>query len=251
MIFDRSNLQLTPNLHGVPIVVAKKLKIPAKHKDAVLAIFQLGSDKRNEILAALEKLDHPPRLEEIATLFRQNVPEMAEEVAENAASVLISIYATVDQPDTPADSIFTLLLNAVEQRIKESAPDVTEDDLKSLQDFFKSVLQLHDSVGLRAKAYRLLSRQQHIYDSGEVYTDIRPIFRPDNPQIRPKAAVLVHSLMIGYHADESQKSFYCALNYDDLKRLNRTIERALAKHQNLSDMLTDFGMECLDFEEDD
>lgn len=55
--------------------------------------------------------------------------------------------------------------------------------------------------------------------------------------------------MINYYEGNSKKSFYIALDYDDLKRLNRVIERALAKHENLSEMLADFGMECLDLEE--
>jgi len=231
--------------------MVRKLKVPDKHKDAVIALLHLGGEKQSQILADLEKLDHPPRPSEIASLVRRHVPEMSEQMGENVASLLISFYGTLDQPDRPVGSIFVDLVDAVERKIKESAPDVTGDDLESLRNFFKSAMELHDSVGLRAKAYRLLSRQSHIYDSGEVYTDIRPIFRPDDPKIRPSAAVLVHSLMIGYYEGNSKKSFYCALNHDDLKRLNRTVERALAKHENLSDMLTDFGMECLDLEEDE
>lgn len=131
--------------------MTKMIKVPDRHKEAILAILHIGEEKRNQILARLQRLDHPPRPKEISDLFLGHVPQMPEGTAEDIASLLISLHAALDQPDRPTAIGPAELINAVVGKIKESARDAANDDLESLRKFFKSVLELRNSVGLGRK----------------------------------------------------------------------------------------------------
>jgi len=121
--------------------------------------------------------------------------------------------------------------------------------LKSFKDFFIKVLSLYDTLGVRAKSYRLMPQHQHLFLNSALYSDIRPVFKPEHPDIRPSAAVIVHSLKIIYRESGETKEIYLGLEDDDLQQLKNTIERAIKKHECLKTMITNLGIQCLEEKE--
>jgi hypothetical protein len=94
-----------------------------------------------------------------------------------------------------------------------------------------------------------MPQHQNIFQRSEIYSDIRVVFRPDNVDIAPSAAVIVHSLKIRYYEDYEQKAIYFGLSDNDLRQLRDTVDRAIKKHVSLKTMIGNFGIQCLEEEE--
>jgi threonine dehydratase len=115
--------------------------------------------------------------------------------------------------------------------------------------FLKEVLSLHETLGVRAKAYRIMPQHQHVFRGSEIYSDIRAIFRPEHIDVKPSAAVIVHSLKIRYYENYEEKAIYFGLSDNDLHELKDNVERAIKKHDCLKTMIGNFGIQCLEEEE--
>ncbi len=133
------------------------------------------------------------------------------------------------------------------EALRDVNEDVTEelDQEKSteLERFALQILEAEDSLGVSAKATRLMLQNERTFISSEIISDMRSVFPNDESNMTPTAAVIIHSLRI--HSDssnEERENFFIAMDYGDLLELQRTVERALKKHKGLSKMLDEFRL---------
>ena len=226
-----------------------KLTIPKEDRKPLIDLFLLDQAKRD---AFLEIIRDPANVPSTGDFVRhlQSITKASKDEADEMVRALFTIYALMDTSHESIDSVAALLLDTFkgfdEKKIKQATPD----KFLSFQDFIKNVLSLHDSLGVRAKAYRLQPEHQHLFIRSEIYSDIRPVFRPDNPDINPSAVVIVHSLKVTYRESGKKQEIYFGLDNEDLCELRDTVERAIKKHETIKGMITGCGIQCLGLEED-
>jgi hypothetical protein len=87
-----------------------------------------------------------------------------------------------------------------------------------------------------SKAFAVLTDNERDFHDVKILTDIRYAFRPD-PAAKPYGAGIVHLLKLTYHEEYEHKSFYVALDGQDLKLLRAAIDRAETKERHLQQQL--------------
>ena len=180
------------------------------------------------------------------------VPKFANEVAsqwgedarkvEEIITVFAGMYLARIDVDETVDDFVAALSSALRKRGEKQ---LMPQDEPGFQQSLKSILSAEDSLGITAKAFDLLTDQEHCCHSVRIISDVRHIFPTDASQ-RPKAALVLHTLNLVYHEIDGLKEIYVALDSSDLKRLKFVIERAEAKEKNLRGLLEESGMKCLD-----
>lgn len=226
-----------------------KFTIPEEDWEAFVGLFSLELEKKKAFLEIIKDSANVPHADDFAKHFVATTGKDRKE-ADKLVDVLFKIYNLYDRSGEGIEANVIAFINALRDIDRKELKEAPPGDIELFSLFLKEVLSLHDTLGVRAKAYRLMPQHQHIFNRSEIYSDIRAVFRPENPDIKPTAAVIVHSLKIDYHEDYEIKAFYFGLNENDLRQLMNTVERAIKKHECLKAMITDnLGIQCLEEED--
>jgi hypothetical protein len=226
-----------------------KITIPKKDWEVFLELFLLDSERKKAFLEVIKDPVNVPHTDDFAKYFAAKTGWNRKK-SSKAIEVLFKLYNLYDNSGENIDSIVTAIIDSFKEIEKKEIEEAIDIDIKSFKSFLREVLSLYDTLGVRAKAYRLMPQHQHIFRRSEIYSDIRAVFRPDKPEIKPSAAVIVHSLKIDYYEDYEDKAFYFGLSYNDLQQLKNTIERAIKKHECLKRVIVEnCDIQCLEEEE--
>jgi hypothetical protein len=226
-----------------------KFTIPERDWETFLGLFLLEPGKKKAFLEVIKDPASVPHANDFAKHFATITGKNRKE-SDKAIDVLFKLYNLYDNSGEDIDSIVSVIIDSFKEIAKKEINEATLTDIKSFKSFLRKILSLYDTLGVRAKAYRLMPQHQHIFQRSEIYSDIRAIFRPDKPEIKPSAAVIVHSLKIDYFEDYEEKAFYLGLSYNDLQQLKHIIERAIKKHECLKTVIVDnFDIQCLEEED--
>ena len=226
-----------------------KLSIPKEDRKPLIDLFLLDPAKRDSFLEIIKDPANVPRMGDFVKHLQDMTKVNAHE-AEQMILALFRIYALIDITHETIDSLVSVFIDTFKQFDDKKVKQASDKNIKSFQEFLNKMLSLHDSLGVRAKAYRLLPDQQHLFIRSDIYSDIRPVFRPDNPDIKPSAAVIIHSLKIIYRESGKKQEIYLGLDSEDLQQLHDTVERSIKKHETLKTMITGCGIQYLSLEED-
>lgn len=94
-----------------------------------------------------------------------------------------------------------------------------------------------------AKAADLLTEFSNVYIGAKIATDIRPVFDIDVKKT-PIGGIVVHNLHIHYRADEEgdHRDIYLALDTNDIRELQRILERAINKEKAIEGIFEKAGI---------
>lgn len=227
-----------------------KIVIPDEDKKLIINLFLLDSKKRDKFIEAIKDPANVPLTSDFIKQL-QKVTGAGYHEADEMIGALFTIYGLSDVSHEPIDTVVSMLMDAFKQFDDEKVKQASPEQFDLFRDFLKKVLLLHDSLGVRAKAYRLTPEHQRLFIRSEIYSDIRTVFRPADPDIKPSAAIIVHSLKITYRESGRKQEIYIGLDNEDLQELSATVGRAIKKHETLKKMIWDCGIQCLSLEEDD
>jgi hypothetical protein len=149
--------------------------------------------------------------------------------------VMLSLYRThlalrSDVPELIAG------VRATGESLRALKKDTRTVDWESLQSQLHGILEMHDSLGVSAKAVDLASEHTNVFVDARVLTDVRAVFQPD-PQVHPRAALILHNLRVSYMQDGGKKNIYFVMDRPDIKALHNELKRALAKEVSLRNAL--------------
>lgn len=113
-----------------------------------------------------------------------------------------------------------------------------------LEKRLSSILKSSDSLVIVAKALNVMTEHDRIFLNARIISDIRPIFTTSLDA--PKAAVIIHNLVVTNAQNNEQMETFFALDDSDLKQLKRIIERAEEKSNALKSMLRKSNIEILE-----
>ncbi len=160
--------------------------------------------------------------------------------------LLAGVYAAHERIDSDLDDFIGDLCKAAQSHDDKYLEEV--DDWPRTEKRLHEILSLHRSLGLSAKAFDVIRETERLYCRARILTDVRPVFLADDPA-DAAASVVMHSLRLAYHAGPTRKveHFFVSIETDDLKDLNRVIERALVKDETMRSISDKAGMPSLNY----
>jgi hypothetical protein len=127
---------------------------------------------------------------------------------------------------------------------------VPPDGWEAFQKRLALLLEDDDVLGLSAKAVTISSETERHVHEFRVFTDARPIFG-ESAKDGAKAFAVIHTLQVKYYADEENHEWFVSLDADDMKSLQKAVERALTKESSLQATLGQLGIPILSWKVSD
>jgi hypothetical protein len=200
------------------------LNIPKSYRDGLLALLSMDRAGFDQLLQALES--HPET--SITTPLRPlnvEIRGLEKKVTDDIFSVIVSLYRVWARAGDQTSDAFG---DDVLQAISEFDPIGQSAEARAR---IHAVLNIEALASL-SKARAVLTDNQYDFYDAKILTDLRYAFRPD-PTAEPYGAVIVHILKLSYHEEAEHKSFFVALDSEDLKKLRLALERAEKKEEVL------------------
>jgi hypothetical protein len=218
------------------------LAIPSERQRPLAALLHLMPQEAEALLAALRAA--PP------TLVRKDLSEHTAKLAgidlalvSTILRLLIELYSVRVRNGVAPGDFATEILRAAEATGREDLL-LVEAEKSRAKRFLTDLLSLDTSIGVTSKALDVMREHAHVFQDARIVSDLRPLFKEDAAE-PPAAALIVHTLKIGYKERGEGKSFYVALDSDALLELKSVIERAQKKTESLKRIARAANLECI------
>ena len=109
--------------------------------------------------------------------------------------------------------------------------NLSQEKLAVLKPRLNTLLRFDKSVAVTAKAVDVMMKHDRVFCDARILSDIRSVFTDSTAA--PSAAVIVHTLRIGFHHQGEHDEVFIALDTGDLKKLKEAIVRAEEKNEAL------------------
>lgn len=120
------------------------------------------------------------------------------------------------------------------ETIFAAAVQFPPDAKEKLRTRLELLLGFDKSLGISAKALDVMTEHDRIFCKARILSDIRPVF---SDQLESAAAMIIHTLQIGFHQNGEHHECYFALDTDDIQKLKNIIDRAERKTNALQSIL--------------
>lgn len=212
------------------------INIPDSEKKVIGEILVLGDEELKWFFEKLDKLTPAIRIDDLIGQIEGDGPIDAnrmEAFLRTAANIQL---ARIKFGYTLKEFAEEILSALKADHIVDEPPN---GDWSGIETILNNLL---DAKGLQvmASAVDVASEHENTFCNARILTDLRPVFGLDVSE-PPIASVLGHTLLISYHDDTSEiREFHCALDAEDLGKIEKVIGRALSKEKSLrSWMATD------------
>jgi len=210
------------------------IQIPSREFPTLLSIASLPDADADGLIRGLRETQFRSTRAEYSSELAQAVPSIPKPMLSRILGTLFALYYLKESRNKPEE-----LAAEINDAISASPTYRNQfDDSKKakLKSRIVDLLSLDASPwALLYKASDVLSEEHRKFCDTRILSDLRPVFADSDESI--KAAVVVHNLKISYHQDGDHKSFYVAMDDDDLKTLKKIIERAERKSVALKSMM--------------
>jgi hypothetical protein len=215
------------------------IKIPESDMPILKQISELGTTQFNSLIAAIGGTKPTFSRGQFAEGVAKQVKVIKKPVILSIFRVAFVLYSMKERtgmsPEELADDIANSYFHT---RSKEN--HFGSRRAKTLSGRLKKLLSFDKTIAITAKAFEVMTEQDHAYCRARILSDIRPVFT--NSAQTASAAVVIHTLQIGFHHGGSggkHKEFYVALDTNDVQALKAVIERAEEKTAALEKILHD------------
>lgn len=142
------------------------------------------------------------------------------------------------------DFILNLKASFIEEYESIDKPKADDFDAKvqSMGKFLKKILTSNEVLYFIEKARHLLTEQSRLIENTRIITDLRPVFEEKKIKY-PLYCVIFHNLRIEYSKDlgTNEKAFF-TLDHNDLIQLQKQIDRALKKEEEMQKLCEKSGL---------
>lgn len=221
------------------------IRIPEQQHRAVSAVVSAEPHQREEILHALAKAEPTLLLVKLESQLAEST-DVPRELIRSVLTVASSLMMTAERHGLSGAELAEQVVDAVVTQELGLTKD--SSDAEMVRDFFTALLAADSVIRTTAKANELLVDHSNPLVGSRILTDLRPIFS-DGDSLEPVAGVIVHTLKLSVFADGHDKSYYFALDEDDLRELRRTVDRAIEKETALRSRLSSAEFPCLEIAE--
>jgi hypothetical protein len=207
------------------------LPVPKKHLAAADKILNLPDSAIDELVRALESSPIFSRSEEMTAHLASLFKSISIEDLTGIVELIFELYHVREYSGMPKSVFLRELAEGVRKQTEGPAPL----DASHIRGRFERFLNIGPLNSI-SKAIALQRAAERVYCDAQIISDIRPIFGKD-VNAPPVAAMLCHTLKIGYHEGGAHKELFLALDEKDLQGLKEVVEREQAKRDSLMGLL--------------
>ena len=224
------------------------LTIPKRLEPLAVSLFALPAPERNDVLEAMKEVPKGSNITAYEQKVKAAFPQYERDEVKSV-SFILSLYAIKDEDDesTPLARELTKALQNINHDVVKDALENEPEKFEEFEEFLVKALDAQETLGIGAKAYRLMFQHERMFIESEIFSDLRTVFSQKHPEALPVAAVITHSLKIHVHLQNGSEDLYVAMDHVDLEQLQRTVERALKKHKSLTEMVGRLKIPVVDF----
>ncbi len=219
-----------------------RLRVPAAAQGGLVLLTKLSKEQMSSLKEALRRASPGLVLPELVEQIASAVP-YSDDDASKVIAVLASFYSLKLEKGLSFDKFFDELFGAL-KRTGNKDLQLSDEQASEFRKHLEELLSLDESLGVTTRALGVMVEHEHVWQSGRILTDLRPVFGADATEA-PKAAVLIHNLRIAYRDGAHIKEFFVALDTEDLDQLRRVLERAFDKEASLRQLAAKIALPCL------
>lgn len=199
----------------------------------------MSTEVSNSLYKALEEAGPAISSAGLASRIGPQV-DLPEARLHGILTVLVSLTMTRNDRGWSADKIARDVVDrAIEEKL-EGTESLGTDAAESVSKRLSKFLSLERTIGITARVGDVVYRHAHPFFSAQIISDVRPVFSASD-DMEPIAAVVMHSLeLVSHDPDDTDRSYFIALDGHDLRELKRVVDRALKKEEKL-DLLIEAG----------
>lgn len=215
--------------------MAIPLTLPKRHRSGLAKIAGLTDDSFRQLTAALWKAPPTISFDSLSSSVAATVVTIAVGDVEEIVPATLYLHQLKEALEQPSSEI----VEGVTLGMAESAPGplaLAPEDSGEFRARLMKLLEI-DALAVIARAGSLSVESERSFIEARVLTDIRPIFEPDNPQVQPTGAMILHTLKVRFRTDGEPESFFVTLNAEDVRELSEQLERANVKAESLKSVL--------------
>ncbi len=207
----------------------RKFAFSNSYVRGINGLIGLTRDQAEGLISALQT--EQPIYYEPGQLTRHLQSKVAidPKVLSQIIQALVSLYTTRAVTGLPVSEFVDLACETGQKRgLNLADPQV----LERLKQNLVALLEVEGSLAVVSKAVNVVTEQDRIFSQARVVTDLRPVFRED-PGASPLAAAVLHTLRIHFHQNGELKSFFVAMDDEDVRSLKEALDRAQRKSATL------------------
>jgi hypothetical protein len=208
-----------------------KLRIPYDQIETLGVLVSISDKDVEQILHVLSEL---PLSVDFDTSTKPLIPKLAAshlKQPDKLLKVLVSLSVTRAHSDPPVNDFVEDVLEAID----EADPKILSGKKRfHARHLLRRVLSF-EPLSMLAKASHLIHEQAHLLSSSRILTDARPVYGHE-PDKKPSAVLINHTLQLRYFDNGEYKEFFIALNAKDISNLKKVLDRALIKESSLSEV---------------
>lgn len=210
------------------------IPIPKEVQPSVAKLLLLTDEENQEIVTALETAPLSFDAQELATSVAERVKSVEPETASEIIQVLLSLYLIQSKAEVPTPQFIEDFIEGIEETdLKETLTKAPVDRFRQRLSRFLQV----KALAFTTKARATQNDFENTFCSGQISTDIRPLFESTDGDPTPIAALITHTLKISYHHGNVLKDLFIAVDSDDLDTLEDLVEQARAESEQLVPLL--------------
>ena len=210
------------------------LKVPADRIAALIKIRLLSASAVDDLVHALEAAAIAPKSEQMATAIAASVTGISSEDLIDILSTIYSLCYVREAADSHSPRFLDDLIEGIKATgRKELSLDAGE--ATRFREILNRLLSVK-TIGVAVKAASLQHEAERLFCDVKILSDIRPVFGTEASS-GPIAAVITHTMKIGYHENGDHQEFFVALDDEDLQALREAVDKAQKKESSLHALL--------------
>jgi hypothetical protein len=200
------------------------LRIPSRYYKAINLLLRLNEEETLQLVKAINGT--PPLItkKDVCSHIEQQLPHLNDDELSQIIDFLISVNDFKVHSGLTNEEAVVQLSNALIDEELQLSDGKTLEEIHSRISVF---LDAKGQINLISKIRSVYSEHEKIFVDSRILTDVRPVFDEDITLI--PAALIVHTLKLDYIQDDEKKTFFVALDDEDIENLRQDLTRAEKK----------------------
>jgi hypothetical protein len=217
------------------------LSIPKRQYAALRKLSALSEAQFEELVNGLNSIKASLSPFDFCQSLSEKTKSIPLDDIKHLVGMLCGLYPAKENNKKTASEISHDLRETLEE---EKPANFPPDKFEALEDRMLKLLSIDKAIAVTAKAQDIVTDHAHVFCGAKVLSDIRPVFSASADNV--SAAIVVHTLKIGYHEAREHKEFYVAMDKNDLELLCSVLERASKKASQLHEIIEKSGISYLE-----
>ena len=220
-----------------------QLRVPPDEQVALVKLQNLSEPIASKLVEAIGSAAAKTKTDGLRVEDLPEIPSLPRTEVEQILDTVLSLYRVRAYSDVSLDEFVVDVCDSM--RVSERKDfSRTSEAIEHFKGRLAQFLGLED-VNRAAKSTVLRYEQERSVHSLKFLTDARPVFGNDVTK-SPEAAVILHTLKIGYHHAGRIGEAFFAFDENDLEELKKAIQRAESKASSLRTALARAQLKVFD-----